>query len=247
MTVTRRNAHLVPRVAADVARAGARRLHLARHVPCGQGAALEGELLEPAQWRAVQRAALRAARRHALEMPLRDPTWAADHGPSNAGAEVGGCAVGYHGLALAPDGTLYPCRRLPMALGNILHDGGRPAEAVESYREALGILDKLDGYLEMKTTVMTNLGGCLVAIGHFDQGMAMLRAARTKSQQEGFRRVAALVVTRMAEAWRDRGEGSRARELFAESDSLATRAEASFSSKYWKLERTFSGSASKRV
>jgi hypothetical protein len=75
---------------------------------------------------------------------------------------------------------------------------------------------------------MTNLGGCLVAIGHFDQGMAMLRAARTKSQKEGFRRVAALVVTRMAEAWQDRGEGARARELLAESDSLATRAEASF-------------------
>jgi len=132
-------------------------------------------------------------------------------------------------LALAREqGDLSTQAGVLNSLGNILHDGDRPAEAVESYREALAILDNLDGYLEMKTTVMTNLGGCLVATGHFDQGMAMLRAARGKAQHEGFRRVTALVVTRMAEAWRDRGERGRARELLAESDSLASRAEASF-------------------
>lgn len=114
------------------------------------------------------------------------------------------------------------------SLGNILHDGGRPAEAVESYREALAILDKHEGSLEMKTTVMTNLGGSLVAAGQFEPGLAMLRGARTKAQQNGFRRVAALVVTRMAEAWEQRGDRARARELLSESDSLASRVEGSF-------------------
>ena len=114
------------------------------------------------------------------------------------------------------------------SLGNILHDGHRPAEAADSYREALSILDKLDGYLEMKATVMTNLGGCLVATGHFDQGLAMLRSARMKAQKDGFRRVAALTVTRMAEAWLQRGDGKRAAELLSESDTLASRPEGCF-------------------
>jgi transcriptional regulator with XRE-family HTH domain len=114
------------------------------------------------------------------------------------------------------------------SLGNILHDGGRPAEAVEHYREALAVLEELEGNLEMKTTVMTNLGGSLVATGQFDQGFATLRSARVKAQQNGFRRVAALAVTRMAEAWEQRGERARARELLSESDSLASRVEGSF-------------------
>jgi tetratricopeptide (TPR) repeat protein len=114
------------------------------------------------------------------------------------------------------------------SLGNILHDRGRPAEAADSYREALDILERLEGYLEMKTMVMTNLGGCLAAAGHFDEGLEMLRTARTQAQQDGFRRVTALVVTRMAEAWRQRGDPPRARQLLGESDSLASRPEGSF-------------------
>jgi transcriptional regulator with XRE-family HTH domain len=132
-------------------------------------------------------------------------------------------------LALAREqGDLSTQAGVLNSLGNILHDGGRPAEAAESYREALSILDNLDGYLEMKTMVMTNQGGCLIGTGHFEQGMAMLRAARTRAQRHGFRRVAALAVTRMAEAWRHDGDKSRARELLTESDALATRVEGTF-------------------
>jgi transcriptional regulator with XRE-family HTH domain len=132
-------------------------------------------------------------------------------------------------LALAREqGDLSTQAGVLNSLGNILHDGGRAAEAAESYREALSILDKLDGYLEMKTMVMTNLGGCLVATGHFEQGLAMLRAARSRAQRDGFRRVAALAVTRMAEAWRQRGDNAQARELLGESDALASRVEGSF-------------------
>ena len=114
------------------------------------------------------------------------------------------------------------------SLGNILHDSGQAAAAVESYGEALALLDGLEGYQEMKATVMTNLGGCLVEAGSFDQGMSMLRTARTRAQQSGYRRVAALAVTRSAEAWRHRGRRKRARELLIESDALASRVEGSF-------------------
>ena len=111
------------------------------------------------------------------------------------------------------------------SLGNILHDGSRPAEAAESYREALAILEKLDGYCEMKATVMSNLGGCLVASDQFDQGMLMLREAQLRAQQTGYGRVAALALTHMAEAWKTRGDYPKAREFLGESDGLASRAE----------------------
>ena len=111
------------------------------------------------------------------------------------------------------------------SLGNILHDGERPADAVESYREALAILGKLDGYSEMKATVMANLGGCLVATGHFEQGLTMLREAQERARETGFLRVAALALTHMAEAWRQQRDHSRARQFLGESDGLASRAE----------------------
>jgi transcriptional regulator with XRE-family HTH domain len=140
------------------------------------------------------------------------------------------------------------------SLGNILLDGNRPSEAAESYREALSILDGLDGYLEMKTMVMTNLGGALVASDQHEPGLAMLASARTQAQQNGFRRIAALAVTWMAEAWRRSGDHDRARELLAEADALASRAEGCFYdilflSAYhrWKMVREEGNSTGEKI
>ncbi len=38
---------------------------------------------------------------------------------------LGGCAAGISGLTILPDGTLLPCRRLPVPIGNILRDSLR--------------------------------------------------------------------------------------------------------------------------
>jgi tetratricopeptide (TPR) repeat protein len=114
------------------------------------------------------------------------------------------------------------------SLGNILHDQGRPLEAAESYREALTILERLGGNLEMGCTVSTNLGGCLVATDRFEEGLALLRGAQARAQRDGFRRVAALAATRLAEAWRQRGDRERARKMLAEADALASRPDGSF-------------------
>ena len=35
---------------------------------------------------------------------------------------VGGCAAGVSGLTLLPDGTITPCRRLPIPVGNVRSD-----------------------------------------------------------------------------------------------------------------------------
>jgi transcriptional regulator with XRE-family HTH domain len=113
-------------------------------------------------------------------------------------------------------------------LGNIRHDEGRPAEAVVFYREALEVLEEQEGHQEMKATAMTNLGGCLVSAGCFEEGVALLQAAHTRAKERGFRRVAALALTRLAEAWQQRGDHQQARQKLAESDALASREEGSF-------------------
>jgi transcriptional regulator with XRE-family HTH domain len=109
-------------------------------------------------------------------------------------------------------------------VGNLKHDDGQPDVALESYREALAVLEHLEGHLEMRATVLTNLGGCLVTVERAEEGMALLREAHTQARRGGFRRVAALSLTRLAEAFQQAGDHAQASETLNESDALASRA-----------------------
>jgi len=111
------------------------------------------------------------------------------------------------------------------SLGNIEFDEDRYAEAESCYREALDVLEEMGGYHQMKAMVLTNVGGCLAALGRFEEGVATLREAHCRAKEGGFRRVAALSLTRLAEAFRDHGDFSQSRDMLAESDALASRAE----------------------
>ncbi len=111
------------------------------------------------------------------------------------------------------------------SLGNIEFDERRFAPAESCYREALAVLDDMGGYHQMKAMVLTNIGGCLAALGRFEDGIATLREAHCRAKEGGFRRVAALSLTRLAEAFRDHGDFSQARDMLVESDALASRAE----------------------
>ena len=112
-------------------------------------------------------------------------------------------------------------------LGNIEHDEGEPATALEYYGQALSILEELDGYQNMQATIltMTNLGGCLVTLRRYDEGTPMLREAHSRARRGGFRRVAALSLTRLAESYEQRADYDKAREALNESDALASRAD----------------------
>jgi radical SAM protein with 4Fe4S-binding SPASM domain len=50
---------------------------------------------------------------------------------------VGGCAAGLSGITLLPDGTISPCRRLGISIGNILRDSLREVWADSSVLNAL--------------------------------------------------------------------------------------------------------------
>ena len=110
-------------------------------------------------------------------------------------------------------------------LGNIAHDEDRPEIAREHYSEALAILRESGGHGEMQATVLTNLGGCLVTLSSFEEGIDLLREAHTQARSAGYRRVAALSLSRLAEAFKQTGDYDESRETLNQSDALASRAD----------------------
>jgi len=110
-------------------------------------------------------------------------------------------------------------------LGNIEHDDGSAVEAYGHYRSCLDLLQKVGGHHETTATVLTNFGGCLITLGRFDEGVATLREAHTMARDGGFRRVAALSLTRLAEGFLRHGDAAQARETLNQSDALASRAD----------------------
>jgi radical SAM protein with 4Fe4S-binding SPASM domain len=57
---------------------------------------------------------------------------------SDAGSvPVGGCAAGISGFTILPDGTMTPCRRLPIPIGNVRKDALREVWATSMVLEAL--------------------------------------------------------------------------------------------------------------
>lgn len=130
VTLSRLNAPYLEEILAAAAEHGAARVGFARLVPSGQGLLLREQMLDAAEAGAVYR------RLFALEVPgvevvtgdpiamqLRSAETAVL--PPSGTAPCGGCAAGISGLTLLPDGTLLPCRRLEVPLGNVRHDALR--------------------------------------------------------------------------------------------------------------------------
>jgi hypothetical protein len=80
----------------------------------------------------------------------------------------------------------------------------------------------------MGTVYRTNLGGALVAVGRFRQGVRILREAHATAIGRGYRRCAALSLTRLAEAHLGQGDRDTARRYLGESDRIASGTEAGY-------------------
>src|SRR6185436_14365607 len=78
------------------------------------------------------------------------------------------------------------------ALGNIAHDVGDTETALAQYTSAATLLDELapaQRQEEMRLTVLTNRGGCLVALGRSEDGIACIREAQAGAAARGYRRI----------------------------------------------------------
>lgn len=103
------------------------RLGFSRLVPCGSGSALQGEMLRPSQVKEIYDFLL-STDIEGLKVSTGDPIASqmkleADY---DRGCILrGGCAAGVSGITILPDGTLTPCRRLDLTVGNIRTDSFR--------------------------------------------------------------------------------------------------------------------------
>lgn len=119
MTLSRRNLPWLAAMA-DVGRDLARRLYFSRVVPVATR--LEPLALSREQWRLAMRAIVDL---RGFEVPRRDPTFVPlSTAPRRAAMApvVGGCSAGYASLCVESNGDVYPCRRLPVVIGNLLRD-----------------------------------------------------------------------------------------------------------------------------
>lgn len=127
---------------------GAQRLGFSRLVPSGRGAGLVDQMIEPERVRELYEAifSLPAA---GIEIVTGDPV--ASQMRTKGGADdygviaTGGCAAAISGLTILPDGTVVPCRRLPISLGNIRQDSLREIWANSEILEQLRDRDRYEG------------------------------------------------------------------------------------------------------
>jgi radical SAM protein with 4Fe4S-binding SPASM domain len=110
-----------------------------RLVPSGRGKLMLEKMLTTTQVRDFYQRLL-SMKVPGLTIGTGDPMAAqmAAGDPEDAGAiPLGGCAAGVSGLTLLPDGTVLPCRRLPIPLGNVRRESLREIWAASPVLEAL--------------------------------------------------------------------------------------------------------------
>lgn len=118
---------------------GVQRLGFSRLVPSGRGTELLDRMLSPGRLEDLYKAVF-SLNIKGLDLVTGDPVASqmSNDGSTDAGdVPVGGCAAAVSGLTILPDGTVTPCRRLPIPIGNVREDSLREMWAVS---EVLGSL-----------------------------------------------------------------------------------------------------------
>jgi len=119
---------------------GVRKLGFSRLVPSGRGAELIGKMLERERVRQLYRTIF-SLKTNGLEIVTGDPVASQmsciDDMSDSGSVPTGGCAAGVSGFTILADGTMTPCRRLPIPIGNVRRDALREVWATSEVLEAL--------------------------------------------------------------------------------------------------------------
>ena len=121
-TITKNNKDDIPALVDLLGEMGVQTLALERFIPEGNGMNLKQAVLEASELRDLYEKIYKIA---ISDIPIRillyRPLFAlVGCGDPTVGAL---CSAGNNALTIMPDGTIYPCRRLPIPIGNILSDG----------------------------------------------------------------------------------------------------------------------------
>ncbi|MCX5998804.1 MAG: radical SAM protein [Chloroflexi bacterium] len=122
VTVSRRNAGEVDGLIHLAAHLGISAVCFSRLVPCGSGQAMSEETLTAEELRDLYSRTHQLDGQGGVAVISRDPLASV----ANIGADVpdvdfpvGGCAAGVSGVTIACDGSVMPCRRMNLSIGNI--------------------------------------------------------------------------------------------------------------------------------
>lgn len=119
---------------------GVQKLGFSRLVPSGRGETLVKEMLSTGDVKDLYNKIFSIDMK-GLEIVTGDPVASQSRRETDdrdsGDIALGGCAAGISGLTILPDGTLLPCRRLPVPVGNILKDSLREVWASSEVLNAL--------------------------------------------------------------------------------------------------------------
>ncbi len=139
VTLSRLNASSIKQVVAYGSHAGVRKIGFSRLVPAGKGRFLVSQMLMPSELKTLYQSLL-SLEIKALQIVSGDPIASQlklrRNGDSGSRA-ISGCSAGVSGITILPNGTVTPCRRLPISLGNVTKNSLREIWATSPVLEAL--------------------------------------------------------------------------------------------------------------
>ncbi len=154
ITVMKKNYRCLPsylRLAKDW---GVRSVIIERFIPWGKGREIRGEVLNRKEWQYLVNSLYAFL---GLEMGETDisPYQAFQIEFQGESTELLGapCVLGTEGLCVMPDGTVFPCRRLPHPIGNLMED------SLKTIWENSEVLEKLRN----KTNLKGKCGTCSIS------------------------------------------------------------------------------------
>jgi radical SAM protein with 4Fe4S-binding SPASM domain len=129
VTVSRLNAEYLLDMVELSSGLGVQRLGFSRLVPSGRGNSLFNEMLKTNAVKDLYEKIFSFDSDNGLEIVTGDPVASQFRNNSqdieSGDIPLGGCAAGISGLTIMPDGTVVPCRRLPISVGNVKKDSIR--------------------------------------------------------------------------------------------------------------------------
>jgi MoaA/NifB/PqqE/SkfB family radical SAM enzyme len=120
-TLSKRNYHSVNGLCALAGQLDTQGVIFERFVPLGNGVKEMGDMtITSEEWREVLHSLSASTQTPFEELLPYEAFWVGADGQSISGAP---CSLGASSMALMPDGTVYPCRRVPTPIGKLPDDG----------------------------------------------------------------------------------------------------------------------------
>jgi radical SAM protein with 4Fe4S-binding SPASM domain len=121
MTLSKVNMNKIEHVF-QLAEKHAHRVGYSRLIVTGNALELKDQVLSASEWEKSLKLINKLKKKAVIDVPYRDPLWTAivvpRFFPRICRNTVSGCSAGYNQIVVDSDGDIYPCRRLPIVIGN---------------------------------------------------------------------------------------------------------------------------------